>query len=171
MLPLRCPLLFSLGRDLKPQNLLINRAGELKLADFGLARSFGVPVRSYTHEVVTLWYRAPDVLMGSTKYSTPVDVWSVGCIAAEMLNSRPLFPGKNDVSETGGGRGACLRWGRGLFEFVPFYEKGSGVFSSPADSGVVFNASKWRRAAAFKVSAERKRTRAALKESVRPARM
>ncbi|RYG48676.1 hypothetical protein EON67_07370, partial [archaeon] len=68
--------------DLKPQNLLINREGELKLADFGLARAFGIPVRSYTHEVVTLWYRAPDVLMGSRKYSTPVDVWSIGCIFA-----------------------------------------------------------------------------------------
>jgi serine/threonine protein kinase len=54
-----------LHRDLKPQNLLINREGELKLADFGLARAFGIPVRSYTHEVVTLWYRAPDVLLGS----------------------------------------------------------------------------------------------------------
>jgi len=56
--------------------------GELKLADFGLARAFGIPVRSYTHEVVTLWYRAPDVLLGSKKYSTPVDIWSVGCIFA-----------------------------------------------------------------------------------------
>ena len=71
-----------LHRDLKPQNLLINREGELKLADFGLARAFGIPVRSYTHEVVTLWYRAPDVLMGSRKYSTPVDIWSIGCIFA-----------------------------------------------------------------------------------------
>eukprot|EP01067_Filipodium_phascolosomae_P001334 Filipodium_phascolosomae@DN1902_c0_g1_i2.p1 len=71
-----------LHRDLKPQNLLINRQGALKLADFGLARAFGIPVRSYTHEVVTLWYRAPDVLMGSRKYSTPVDIWSVGCIFA-----------------------------------------------------------------------------------------
>jgi len=85
-----------LHRDLKPQNLLINREGALKLADFGLARAFGIPVRSYTHEVVTLWYRAPDVLMGSRKYSTPVDIWSVGCIFAEMVTGRPLFPGNTD---------------------------------------------------------------------------
>ena len=85
-----------LHRDLKPQNLLINREGALKLADFGLARAFGIPVRSYTHEVVTLWYRSPDVLMGSRKYSTPVDIWSCGCIFAEMANGKPLFPGKDD---------------------------------------------------------------------------
>jgi hypothetical protein len=63
---------------------LSQQEGELKLADFGLARAFGIPVRSYTHEVVTLWYRAPDVLMGSRKYSTPVDIWSIGCIFAGM---------------------------------------------------------------------------------------
>jgi len=85
-----------LHRDLKPQNLLINMNGELKLADFGLARSFGIPVRSYTHEVVTLWYRPPDVLMGSKKYSTSVDIWSMGCIFAEMVNGNPLFPGTSD---------------------------------------------------------------------------
>lgn len=65
----------------------------MKLADFGLARAFGIPVRSYTHEVVTLWYRSPDVLLGSRKYSTPVDIWSVGCIFAEMVNGTPLFTG------------------------------------------------------------------------------
>ncbi|GAB5364950.1 hypothetical protein AAMO2058_001014400 [Amorphochlora amoebiformis] len=85
-----------LHRDLKPQNLLINMEGELKLADFGLARAFGIPVRSYTHEVVTLWYRAPDVLLGSKNYSTPIDIWSVGCIFAEMANGKPLFPGQAD---------------------------------------------------------------------------
>lgn len=88
-----------LHRDLKPQNLLINREGQLKLADFGLARAFGIPVRAYTHEVVTLWYRSPDVLMGSRKYSTPVDLWSCGCIFSEMINGKPLFPGNTDQDQ------------------------------------------------------------------------
>ncbi|OQR99415.1 cell division protein kinase, partial [Thraustotheca clavata] len=88
-----------LHRDLKPQNLLINREGELKLGDFGLARAFGIPVRSYTHEVVTLWYRSPDVLMGSRKYSTPVDIWSIGCIFAEMANGGPLFAGTSESDQ------------------------------------------------------------------------
>jgi len=88
-----------LHRDLKPQNLLINRKAELKLADFGLARSFGIPVRSKSHEVVTLWYRPPDVLMGSTKYSATIDIWSTGCIFAEMVTSKPLFPGKNNADQ------------------------------------------------------------------------
>jgi cyclin-dependent kinase len=88
-----------LHRDLKPPNLLINREGQLKLADFGLARAFGIPVRSYTHEVVTLWYRAPDVLLGSRKYSTPVDIWSVGCICAEMANGRPLVAGTSEEDQ------------------------------------------------------------------------
>jgi len=88
-----------LHRDLKPQNLLINMEGELKLADFGLARGFGIPVKKYTHEVVTLWYRPPDVLMGSTKYSTQVDIWGVGCIFAEMVTGRPLFCGSSDQDQ------------------------------------------------------------------------
>ncbi|XP_068668477.1 cell division control protein 2 homolog [Aristolochia californica] len=89
-----------LHRDLKPQNLLIDRrTNALKLADFGLARAFGIPVRTFTHEVVTLWYRAPEILLGSRHYSTPVDVWSVGCIFAEMVNHLPLFPGDSEIDE------------------------------------------------------------------------
>ncbi len=64
-----------------------------------MARGFGIPVRKYTHEVVTLWYRPPDVLLGSTKYSTPVDVWGVGCIFAEMATGRPLFRGSSDKDQ------------------------------------------------------------------------
>ncbi|KJK74879.1 hypothetical protein H634G_09923 [Metarhizium anisopliae BRIP 53293] len=82
-----------LHRDLKPQNLLINATGQLKLADFGLARAFGIPVNTFSNEVVTLWYRGPDVLLGSRTYNTSIDMWSIGCIMAEMLTSHPLFPG------------------------------------------------------------------------------
>lgn len=88
-----------LHRDLKPQNLLINAQGEIKLADFGLARAFGVPVRTYTHEVVTLWYRAPEILLGCKYYSTSVDIWSLGCIFAEMITRRALFPGDSEIDQ------------------------------------------------------------------------
>ncbi|KAK6187170.1 cyclin-dependent kinase 1-A [Patella vulgata] len=88
-----------LHRDLKPQNLLIDSKGVIKLADFGLARAFGIPVRVYTHEVVTLWYRAPEILLGSPRYSTPVDMWSIGCIFAEMVTKRPLFHGDSEIDQ------------------------------------------------------------------------
>mmetsp|Transcript_47950 Transcript_47950/g.79439 ORF Transcript_47950/g.79439 Transcript_47950/m.79439 type:complete len:315 (-) Transcript_47950:354-1298(-) len=88
-----------LHRDLKPQNLLIDKKGVLKLADFGLARAFGIPVRTYTHEVVTLWYRAPEILLGGKEYSTPVDMWSVGTIFAEMATRTPLFPGDSEIDQ------------------------------------------------------------------------
>jgi serine/threonine protein kinase len=88
-----------LHRDLKPQNLLINREGILKLADFGLARAFGIPVKNYTNEVVTLWYRAPDILMGSKTYNTSVDIWSIGCIMAELYNRKALFQGSSDEDQ------------------------------------------------------------------------
>ncbi|ESZ95100.1 negative regulator of the PHO system [Sclerotinia borealis F-4128] len=88
-----------LHRDLKPQNLLINMKGQLKLADFGLARAFGIPVNTFSNEVVTLWYRAPDVLLGSRTYNTSIDIWSAGCIMAEMYTGRPLFPGTTNEDQ------------------------------------------------------------------------
>ncbi|KAG9509796.1 Cyclin-dependent kinase 1-A, partial [Fragariocoptes setiger] len=86
-------------RDLKPQNLLIDDKGTIKLADFGLARAFGIPVRAYTHEVVTLWYRAPEVLLNGSRYSTPVDMWSIGCIFSEMATKKPLFQGDSEIDQ------------------------------------------------------------------------
>ena len=88
-----------LHRDLKPQNLLINKDGNLKLGDFGLARAFGVPLRAYTHEIVTLWYRAPEVLLGGKQYSIGVDTWSIGCIFAEMCNRKPIFSGDSEIDQ------------------------------------------------------------------------
>ena len=88
-----------LHRDLKPQNLLINSKGSLKLGDFGLARAFGIPVNTFSNEVVTLWYRAPDVLLGSRTYNTSIDIWSAGCIMAEMYTGRPLFPGTTNEDQ------------------------------------------------------------------------
>ncbi|XP_067015382.1 cyclin-dependent kinase 1 [Anabrus simplex] len=88
-----------LHRDLKPQNLLIDKNGTIKVADFGLGRAFGIPVRVYTHEVVTLWYRAPEVLLGSTRYSCPIDIWSIGCIFAEMATKKPLFQGDSEIDQ------------------------------------------------------------------------
>lgn len=88
-----------LHRDLKPQNLLVDQFGHIKLADFGLARVFNFPMRGYTHEVVTLWYRAPEILLGTKMYATGVDIWSLGCIFAEMMMLRPLFPGDSEIDQ------------------------------------------------------------------------
>ncbi|CAH2319972.1 cyclin-dependent kinase 11A isoform X1 [Pelobates cultripes] len=88
-----------LHRDLKTSNLLLSHAGILKVGDFGLAREYGSPLKSYTPIVVTLWYRAPELLLGAKEYSTAIDMWSVGCIFGELLTQKPLFPGKSDIDQ------------------------------------------------------------------------
>lgn len=86
-------------RDLKPQNILVDRKGVLKIADFGLARAFPMPINKMTHEVVTLWYRPPEILMGQEAYAPPVDMWAVGTIFAEMVTKQPLFPGDSEIDQ------------------------------------------------------------------------
>ncbi|KAF8369044.1 cdk-2, partial [Pristionchus pacificus] len=86
-------------RDLKPQNILVDNSGTVKLADFGLARGFSMPSRVYTHEIVTLWYRAPEVLMGTRFYSTAIDIWSLACIFAEMATGHALFEGDSEIDQ------------------------------------------------------------------------
>jgi len=86
-------------RDLKPQNILVDKNGVVKLADFGLARAFTVPIQTLTHEVVTLWYRAPEILLGSPHYSVGVDIWSIGCIFPEVVKKEPLFPGNSEIDQ------------------------------------------------------------------------
>merc|ERR1719373_272328 len=88
-----------LHRDLKPQNLLVSESGDLKIADFGLGRDHGVPMETITHEVVTLWYRCPEIILGSKEYSVGVDVWAVGCILVELHNRRAFFRGDSEIDQ------------------------------------------------------------------------
>lgn len=88
-----------LHRDLKSSNILLSHNGIIKVGDFGLAREYGSPLKAYTSIVVTLWYRAPELLLGMKQYSTHIDVWSIGCIFGELLQMEPLFPGKSETDE------------------------------------------------------------------------
>lgn len=88
-----------LHRDLKTSNLLLNNRGQLKIADFGMARYVGDPPPKLTQLVVTLWYRAPELLLGASRYGQAIDMWSVGCIFGELLTREPLLQGKNEVDE------------------------------------------------------------------------
>ncbi|KAK7269952.1 hypothetical protein RIF29_22774 [Crotalaria pallida] len=87
-------------RDIKPSNLLIDKRGMLKIADFGLSHSFDInPKGPLTNRVVTLWYRAPELLLGSTDYGYGIDLWSAGCLLAEMFVGRPIMPGRTETAD------------------------------------------------------------------------
>jgi len=87
-----------LHRDIKGSNLLIDNNGILKIADFGLATFFNPNQNQpLTSRVVTLWYRPPELLLGATEYGVSVDLWSTGCIVAELLAGRPIMPGRTEV--------------------------------------------------------------------------
>ncbi|KAI9784041.1 MAG: hypothetical protein M1816_001072 [Peltula sp. TS41687] len=88
-----------LHRDLKTSNLLMNNRGQVKIADFGMARYFGDPPPKMTQLVVTLWYRAPELLLGAESYGRAIDMWSIGCIFGELLTKDPLLQGKNEVDQ------------------------------------------------------------------------
>ncbi|XP_065891024.1 cyclin-dependent kinase 10-like [Dysidea avara] len=90
---------FIVHRDLKVSNLLLTDKGCVKIADFGLARHYGIPAKPLTPTVVTLWYRAPEVLFGIREYSVAIDLWSTGCIFGELLNHKPLMPGKSESNQ------------------------------------------------------------------------
>ncbi|XP_067850651.1 cyclin-dependent kinase-like 2 isoform X2 [Heptranchias perlo] len=86
-------------RDIKPENILVSQSGVVKLCDFGFARTLAAPGEIYTDYVATRWYRAPELLVGDTKYGKSVDVWAVGCLVTEMLTGEPLFPGDSDIDQ------------------------------------------------------------------------
>lgn len=90
---------FVLHRDIKPNNLLIAADGEVKLADFGLARSFADPHQRMTSNVITRWYRPPELLFGAWHYSGAVDIWSVGTVFAELILRAPFMPGNNELDQ------------------------------------------------------------------------
>jgi len=119
-------------RDLKTSNLLMNNRGQIKVADFGLARTYGEPLGSMTQLVVTLWYRAPELLMGSADYSTAIDLWSIGCIFGELIQKDPLLPGKGEIDQVNRVRRRAGLWltpqifkllGRPTEEAWPGYSK------------------------------------------------
>lgn len=88
-----------LHRDLKPQNILVDEHFNIKLGDFGLGRAASIPLRHYTSQIVTLWYRPPELLLGYEYYDTSVDVWSLACIIAEMKTLVPIFMGDSEIDQ------------------------------------------------------------------------
>ena len=88
-----------LHRDIKAKNLLIDKNMKLKICDFGLAREFDSNTREFTHEVITRWYRPPEILLGQKEYNTSVDIWSSACLFVLMAQNKHLFPGDSEIDQ------------------------------------------------------------------------
>lgn len=121
---------FIIHRDLKPSNCLIGYDNILKISDFGLAREYGSPC-TLSPQTCTLWYRAPELLCGSQNYSMEIDIWSVGCIFAELILRKPLFQGNSEIEQL---TMICSVFGNPTntswpyFELLPQYYKFSKAF-------------------------------------------
>ncbi|CAB1099894.1 unnamed protein product [Ectocarpus sp. CCAP 1310/34] len=134
-----------LHRDIKPSNLLLSAGGVLKIADFGQTRTHTTPqTRSYSHQVATRWYRAPELLYGARRYGCAVDMWAAGAVVGEMLASRPLFPGRSDIDQlykilqvTGSPTDENWPGVKGL----PDYDKVCFAEMPPQDASVTFQGS------------------------------
>ena len=128
-----------LHRDLKPQNILIDNDLKVKIADFGLSRTYSIPIKAYTREVLTLWYRAPELILGIDYYSTGIDMWSIGCIFGELLLRKPIFMGDAEINQLfkifevlGSPTDDTLPGYKTFPHFssnFPFYDKGTGLAS------------------------------------------
>eukprot|EP00903_Cladosiphon_okamuranus_P015297 g14132.t1 len=132
-------------RDIKPSNLLLSAGGVLKIADFGQTRTHTIPqTRSYSHQVATRWYRAPELLYGTRRYGFAVDMWAAGAVVGEMLAGRPLFPGRSDIDQlrkilevTGSPTEATWPGAKDL----PDYDKVCFAELPPQEASVVFQGS------------------------------